>query len=368
MDGERSDSDGEQWARRLDEWSDGEAEQVFAMVAFARARGIPLPEAASQLPAREAWAKGGLHVHFRVAAAHEALANALYPARPETVAYLERVSLDDKRRLLGPVPLVRNLALTVMVFLAILVSLLVAASVADGGGVAVGFNSGGGSSGGSGGGVSDGEFGGSFDEDAQRVVARVAVMTRVASSAALIPEAVLSAAESEADADGNGLASAARMLAMIVAAALGAAFEALHRAMGDVEAATFDPDATHAYYLRVVYGVAAGVILVLIAGDQALGGEELPLTTFGLALLGGFGAPAVYRILARLVRSLEDLVGPEPTDVAASATRQAQLSVEHEKSTLLPLVALALAATDDQRRRTILERLWQDLGGGALPQ
>jgi roadblock/LC7 domain-containing protein len=346
-----------------------EIEQVFAMIAFARARGISVPEAASELPPRQVLARGELEPRWALAAAHEALASALYPARPEAVAYLERMQerRGYKPAALGPVPFVRNLALTVLALLAILVSLLAIASVNNDRSSAVGFDDWGGSFSGGGGGVSGGGGGGIGHERTQEAVAQTAIADRANSNAELMPTVLQSTAAGQPANDDGRLAAVASVVAMIVAAALGAAFEALHRAMGDVEAATFDPNAPHSYYLRVVYGIAAGVILVLIAGDQALDAESLPLTTFGLALLGGFGAPAVYRILARLVRSLEDLVGPDPTDAAASATRNAQQTVEHEKLAVLPLVALALEEPDELRRREILMQMWRDLGGGVLP-
>ena len=107
-------------------------------------------------------------------------------------------------------------------------------------------------------------------------------------------------------------------LYLLSAAALGACFFALFKARRYINAGTYDPKYEQTYWVRIILGIIAGVILALLIPLGNTGNPELtkPL----LALLGGFSAEAVYRILGRLVETLETLV--QGSNDEAIATQQ----------------------------------------------
>ena len=246
------------------------------------------------------------------------LAELIAPARPQTVAMLQQEKW--KRQLarrpglgnrfaqpwfaLGPVPLIRFLALTALLFLAAFIALLAATSQAD--------------------------------------AATGADATSTVQRATLVAPIVAVAADAGSNFDNWGTAAA-----LVAVAGLGATFEALFRAMQAVESKTYDPTDDGAYVLRVILGVVAGVLLVLVLPTD----QDLNLTPYGVAIIGGFGAPVVYRILARLVEALESLVtAPPALDAADAARREAQLKLQKEQADLLPLVAQAESHAADAPR------------------
>jgi hypothetical protein len=103
-------------------------------------------------------------------------------------------------------------------------------------------------------------------------------------------------------------------LFLLSAAAVGAAFTALFRANRYIANGTYDPKYESSYWVRFILGLIAGIVLpalIPIEGGQAL---TRPL----LALLGGFSASVVYRILSRLVDTLESLVQGDVSDRVAA--------------------------------------------------
>jgi hypothetical protein len=105
----------------------------------------------------------------------------------------------------------------------------------------------------------------------------------------------------------SGLALLLRELFLLCAAALGASFAALFRANRYVVTGTFDPKYESTYWLRLVLGVIAGMLLAtLVPIGQAEGGADFSIPL--LAMLGGFSADVVYQILTRLVEAVASLV------------------------------------------------------------
>ena len=101
----------------------------------------------------------------------------------------------------------------------------------------------------------------------------------------------------------------------LIAAGLGGTFFNLYKANRYIVANTFDPTYAFSYWIRITLGLIAGLILAtLIFPNGVEGSGTLPLTPALIALLGGFSADVLYRILARLVEVLELLVeGRVPT-------------------------------------------------------
>lgn len=104
-------------------------------------------------------------------------------------------------------------------------------------------------------------------------------------------------------------------LFLISAAGVGAAFAALFRANRYVAEGTYDPKYESSYWVRFFLGIIAGLVLaVLVPVDAGSQSFTRPL----LALVGGFSASVVYRMLSRVVDTLESLVQGEAPEVATA--------------------------------------------------
>lgn len=113
-------------------------------------------------------------------------------------------------------------------------------------------------------------------------------------------------------------------LLLLSAAGIGAAFAGLFKVNGYVADGTYDPRYDSSYWARFGLGVLAGMVLgVLIPVDQSAPELGRPM----LALLGGFSASVVYRLLARLVETLESLVQGETRDLIAREKAAASMKV-----------------------------------------
>lgn len=103
---------------------------------------------------------------------------------------------------------------------------------------------------------------------------------------------------------------------LLSAAAVGASFYALFQANRYIQEGTFDPKYNVSYWIRFVLGLIAGFILATLIDIPALeSGKEAADTidtssVFGrplLAMIGGFSASLLYRILSRLTDTIESL-------------------------------------------------------------
>ena len=107
---------------------------------------------------------------------------------------------------------------------------------------------------------------------------------------------------------------------LLCCAGLGASFATLFQAHHYVAASTYDPKYDASYGARLILGVIAGLILVEMLPAQLF--AQGSMHSFGrpaLAMLGGFSATAVHRVLQRLVETLETLVqGDRSAEVGAT--------------------------------------------------
>ncbi|ETP62883.1 hypothetical protein K6W16_01345 [Burkholderia dolosa] len=118
---------------------------------------------------------------------------------------------------------------------------------------------------------------------------------------------------------------------LLCCAGLGASFATLFQAHHYVAASTYDPKYDASYGARLILGVIAGLILVEMLPAHLF--AQGSMHSFGrpaLAMLGGFSATAVHRVLQRLVETLETLVqGDRSADVgAALAANRARAASE----------------------------------------
>lgn len=110
-------------------------------------------------------------------------------------------------------------------------------------------------------------------------------------------------------------------LHLLFSAGLGAYFYALYTANKYYVTRTFDPKYHTFYNNRIIIGIIAGFILANIIDAQKLAADSNMFTKFTpsiLALLGGYSADAVNKILARIVAMLTALVQGEMKDIIES--------------------------------------------------
>ena len=102
------------------------------------------------------------------------------------------------------------------------------------------------------------------------------------------------------------------ILFLLSTAGLGASFNALFTANRYVQEGTYDPIYETSYWTRFVLGLMAGLILSqLVPISEAAKTGHPDFTVLSkpvLALLGGFSASLVYRVLTHLLTSVETLV------------------------------------------------------------
>ncbi|HEX2191718.1 MAG TPA: hypothetical protein VHH09_00855 [Acidimicrobiales bacterium] len=155
-------------------------------------------------------------------------------------------------------------------------------------------------------------------------------------------------------------------LFLLSAAGVGAAFAALFTANRYVARGTYDPKYESSYWIRFVLGLIAGIVLaVLVPLDQGNSSFTRPL----LALLGGFSASVVYRILDRLVDTLESLFKGEGRDAALVAEQAARVQAGEQRAqdqlrmglTLLKLRDQLQAGADAAELKAIMDKVLDEV-------
>jgi len=114
-------------------------------------------------------------------------------------------------------------------------------------------------------------------------------------------------------------------LNLVAAAGLGAYFYSLYTANKYVVNRTFDPKYATFYNNRIIIGIIAGYILASIIRSNFFASENsqlIELTPSVIALLGGFSADAVVKILNRIVVMLVALVKGDTTEIIESKIQE----------------------------------------------
>ncbi len=135
----------------------------------------------------------------------------------------------------------------------------------------------------------------------------------------------------------SGLDLLVNELFLLSAAGVGAAFTALFRANRYIANGTYDPKYESSYWVRFILGLIAGIVLPSLIPAGGDGSFSRPL----LALLGGFSASVVYRIMARLVDTLESLVQGDSKEVLAA--REQAIKVQAAEQRIQDQLRLAAA-------------------------
>lgn len=237
-------------------------DECAAMARYALHHGLPVaPELIAQLGALlDGQMPPHATPHHALATIHRKLAATIAPATPQAVTLLDAQHRSDHSfAWLGPVPLIRLLTGAAIVFLVAVIGTGMSPDV----------------------------------------------------SSANIDRGFL---------DSDGAPLLWNTLFLLFCAGLGASFAALFQAHRYVAASTYDPKYDASYGARLILGVIAGLILVEMLPAQLF--DHGSMHNFGkpaLAMLGGFSATAVHRLLQRLVDALETLVrGDRSADADAA--------------------------------------------------
>ena len=153
-------------------------------------------------------------------------------------------------------------------------------------------------------------------------------------------------------------------LFLLSAAAIGACFSALFQANRYIREGSFDPAHESSYWIRFVLGLLAGIMLASLIDIEnyipETGGVAASASLKGLgkptvALLGGFSAAVVHRILHRLITTVDSLVRGDVRDMIATREQAAKTRLaEQTVKTRLQLSAK-------------LTKLQQQISAGANP-
>jgi hypothetical protein len=118
----------------------------------------------------------------------------------------------------------------------------------------------------------------------------------------------------------------------ISAAGMGASFAMLMKVSGYVVQRNYDPKYESSYWIKFLLGLMAGFILVALVPIDEMKGSALPLARPTLAMLGGFSASAVYRILTRMVETVESLFSGDKRDEMANREAAVRTRLEGDAS------------------------------------
>lgn len=129
---------------------------------------------------------------------------------------------------------------------------------------------------------------------------------------------------------------------LLCAAGLGACFSALFEVNRHVERGVYDPKYDASYWSRLVLGLMAGIMLAELVGPQFFEGAAGPASGGGdttgaspgaafakptLAMIGGFSASLVHRIMEKLVSSIESLIANQADAALADKEESLKLQV-----------------------------------------
>lgn len=133
------------------------------------------------------------------------------------------------------------------------------------------------------------------------------------------------------------------------AAGLGASFAILFQVNEYIRSASYNPKYASTYWVKFLLGVMAGFILVALLPLDPQGQKaQANLMQPALAMLGGYSASAVYRILTRLVEAVEAIFRGNFREVIAEREQAAASRASDEASHARVRVAARLVQVQSQ--------------------
>ncbi len=117
----------------------------------------------------------------------------------------------------------------------------------------------------------------------------------------------------------------------LTGAGVGASFAILFQVNEYIEKSNYNPKYAPTYWLKFLLGVMAGYILVAMLPFTPPGEGATPhLMQPAFALLGGYSASAVYRILTRLVEAVESIFRGNARELIAEREQAAEARAAEE--------------------------------------
>jgi hypothetical protein len=110
----------------------------------------------------------------------------------------------------------------------------------------------------------------------------------------------------------DGLDQLVVLAFLLSAAGIGATFQALFTAQRFVSDSNYDPRHDGSYWILIGLGLVAGLLLSVLLPLEMSSASSPSMAKPLLALLGGFSAGLVYRILQRLVDTVDSLFQSRP--------------------------------------------------------
>ena len=154
------------------------------------------------------------------------------------------------------------------------------------------------------------------------------------------------------------------MCFLLAAAGLGACFSNLFTAQNFVSNGKFDPKYDATYWSKLVLGLTSGLIMAeMLPIDWSQVDSMLGKPT--TALLGGFAAPVVHRILQRLVESLETLVQGSAKNVLDSRLASERMEQERLLMQSKMEIAQSLMQMGDAMGEDLRPEIRQSINGYA---
>ena len=130
----------------------------------------------------------------------------------------------------------------------------------------------------------------------------------------------------------QGLELLVNELFWLFAAGVGASFAMLFQVNDYIVRCTYDPKYEPSYWIKFFLGVMAGFIIVAMVPIPESKEAGLQLAKPTIAMLGGYSASAVYRILTRLVETIESLFRGNAKEVIAEREQAAAARAAEEAS------------------------------------
>jgi hypothetical protein len=150
----------------------------------------------------------------------------------------------------------------------------------------------------------------------------------------------------------SGWEAIAVMSYLICCAGLGSCFTALYRLNNFVAKTTYDPRYDSTYWASILLGVIAGIFISELLFNIIFSTPDpssMPSADLGkpvLALMGGFSANMVYKVLQRLVDSMGSLVKGDPSDINQAKRETDMHQLKNLKKELYMDVANRLVTLD----------------------
>jgi hypothetical protein len=161
----------------------------------------------------------------------------------------------------------------------------------------------------------------------------------------------------------NGWPLLVSLCFLLTAAAMGSLFHALFTAQRYVAEGTYDPRYDASYWIRIGLGVVAGLLLSVLVPIDA-GANAATMTKPLLALLGGFSAGLVHRVLNRLVDTVESLFQGDRRDLQKQQNEVLRVSAHHATAQArVDIAEQLIGLRDELARGAPPERLHEVLSG-----